>query len=200
MKLGIFGGTFDPVHYGHLLLAEMCRQQLELSEVRFVPAGAPPHKSESGITDGHTRADMLQLAVSGYPEFHVDRRELKRAGPSFTVDTLHEFALEFPDAELCFLMGADSLRDVSGWRDPTRIAELATLVAVNRPGLPEPTPQQVVEWSGAGLAAGIRVLSMPGVDLSATDLRRRIREGRGLRFMTPKAVEAFIDHHQIYRE
>ena len=88
MRLGIFGGTFDPVHYGHLLLAETCREQLKLDEVRFVPAATPPHKLDHQITDGHARADMLSLAVSGYPEFVVDRRELKRKGPSFTVDTL----------------------------------------------------------------------------------------------------------------
>lgn len=198
MRLGIFGGTFDPVHYGHLLLAETCRETLELSEVRFVPAGNPPHKSGIQITDGHARADMLKLAVSGYPEFTVDRRELKRQGPSFTVDTLAEFAAELPDAELFFLMGADSLRDMPGWREPDRISELATVVAVNRPGLPLPTSSQVVEWVGDALAARIRLITMPGADLSATDLRQRAREGGSLRFMTPRAVEAFIGEHRLY--
>jgi nicotinate-nucleotide adenylyltransferase len=134
MRLGIYGGTFDPVHYGHLLLAETCREQLKLDEVRFVPAATPPHKTALRITDGHARADMLRLALSGYPEFVVDRRELKRKGASFTVDTLSEFAAEFPDAELFFLAGADSLRDLLTWREPERITQLATLVACNRPG------------------------------------------------------------------
>lgn len=198
MRLGIFGGTFDPVHYGHLLLAETCREALDLAEVRFIPAGSPPHKSDAVISDGHARADMLQLAVSGYPEYKVDRRELKRKGPSFTVDTLAEFQGEFPDAELFFLMGADSLRDMPGWREPRRIVELATVVGVNRPGLPAPTQSQVVEWVGTELASGIQVVTMPGADLTATDIRRRAREGRSLRFMTPRAVEAFINEHRPY--
>ncbi|MEQ9411879.1 MAG: nicotinate-nucleotide adenylyltransferase [Fuerstiella sp.] len=200
MKIGVFGGTFDPVHFGHLLLAETCRQKLELTEVRFVPAGSPPHKADVKITDGHVRADMLQLAVSGYSEYTVDRRELRRRGPSFTVDTLTELTSEFSEAEFFFLMGADSLRDVPGWRSPDRITQLATVVAVNRPGLPMPTPAQVGEWVGSDLASRIQLVSMPGTDLSATELRRRVREGQGLRFMTPKAVEAYIDQHGIYAE
>lgn len=198
MRLGIFGGTFDPVHFGHLLLAETCRQELELTEVRLVPAGQPPHKSGSGITDGHIRADMLQLAISGYPEYSVDRREIRRAGASYTVDTLTEYRTEFPQARLYFLLGADSLRDIPGWRDPERISELATIVAVNRPGLPVPTPIQVREWVGDGLADRIQTLTMPGTDLSATDLRQRVRDGKSLRFMTPRAVEVFIQEHRIY--
>ncbi|MDA1232891.1 MAG: nicotinate-nucleotide adenylyltransferase, partial [Planctomycetota bacterium] len=134
MRIGVFGGTFDPIHYGHLLLAETCRETLRLDQVRFIPAASPPHKQDHQISDGHARADMLQLAVSGYTEFVVDRRELKRKGPSFTVDTLTEFSTEFPDAELYFLVGADSLRDLLTWREPERITQLATLVACNRPG------------------------------------------------------------------
>ncbi|MCA9059306.1 MAG: nicotinate-nicotinamide nucleotide adenylyltransferase, partial [Planctomycetaceae bacterium] len=108
MRIGIFGGTFDPVHYGHLLLAETCRQELALDHVRFVPAGVPPHKRDLQITDGHARADMLKLAIAGIPEFIVDRREIRRQGPSFTVETLSEFSVEYSGAELFFLMGADS--------------------------------------------------------------------------------------------
>jgi len=198
MRLGILGGTFDPVHYGHLLLAETCREQLDLTEVRLIPAGVPPHKQQHKISDGHCRADMLQLAISGYPEYVVDRREIRRQGPSFTVDTLTEFATEFENAELFFLMGADSLRDVPSWRSPERICELATIVAVNRPGVPLPTAQQVQDWVGSELATSIRVLSMPGTDVSATELRTRAAAGKNLRFMTPRAVEAFIVQHEVY--
>ncbi len=198
MRLGIFGGTFDPVHYGHLLLAETCRQDLSLDEVRFIPAGCPPHKPDADISDGHARADMLKLAVSGYPEFTVDRRELRRTGPSFTVDTLIEFAAEFSESELFFLMAADSLKDIPTWREPERIAELASIVAVNRPGLPAPTDAQVRDWVG-DLAHRITVVRMPGADLSATELRARGRSGKGLRFLTPRAVEAFIEQHNVYR-
>jgi nicotinate-nucleotide adenylyltransferase len=198
MKLGIFGGTFDPVHYGHLVLADTCRLHLSLDQVRLVPAGTPPHKTDMTITDGHTRADMLQLAVSGYSEFVVDRREIRREGKSFTVSTLTDFRNEFPDAELFFLMGADSLRDIPTWKEPERIAELATVVAVNRPGLPEPTQSQVVDWVGEDLAKVVKTVTMPGTDVSATDLRQRVRDGMGLRFLVPRAVEAYIDQHRVY--
>ena len=198
MRIGILGGTFDPVHYGHLILAETCRDVLQLDQVRFVPAGDPPHKPDAKISDGHARADMLLLAVSGYPEFVIDRRELKRNGPSFTVDTLAELTAENPGSELYFLMGADSLRELPTWRQPGRIAELATIVACNRPGVPSLDRSQIVDWVGQTIAARVITMVVPGMDLSATDLRRRVAEGRGLRFLTPRAVEAFIAQHGLY--
>lgn len=199
MRLGIYGGTFDPVHYGHLVLAETCRAQLQLDEVRFVPAATPPHKPNHKISEGHARADMLSFAVSGYPEFVIDRRELKRKGPSYTVDTLAEFKAERPDAELYFLMGADSLRDLLTWRDPDRITQLATLVACNRPGLPNLDLDQVAAWVGPELAGRIRTIQIPGTDISASELRDRIQFGRNIRFLTPRSVEAFVIEHKLYR-
>lgn len=199
MRLGIFGGTFDPVHYGHLLLAEICRQELALDEVRFVPAGNPPHKS-GDISEGHARADMVQLAVSGYAEFTVDRREIRRAGPSFTVLTLDEMTQDNPDSELFFLMGADSLSDFPTWREPERILELSTVVAVNRPGVESPVLNGLTTEMGSLDWSRIQLLSMPGTDISASDLRIRVRDGRGLRFLTPRAVEAFLTEHKLYEE
>lgn len=198
MRLGILGGTFDPVHYGHLLLAETCRQELELDSVRIIPAGSPPHKQQFRITDGHARADMLELAVAGYPELIVDRRELRRQGASYTVETLTELQHEFPGAKLFFLMGADSLKDISSWREPDRIAQLATLVACNRPGHALPDGLEVAEWVGAKIAERTVLVRIPGVDLSATDLRDRVRCGKNLRFMTPRAVEAYVQQHRLY--
>jgi nicotinate-nucleotide adenylyltransferase len=198
MKLGILGGTFDPVHYGHLVLAETCRLKLSLDHVRLIPAGTPPHKTDIKITDGHARADMLSLAVSGYPEFVVDRREIRREGKSFTVNTLTELKNDFADAELFFLMGADSLRDIPTWKDPEGIAQLATIVTVNRPGLPPPSSSQVIDWVGENLARKVQLVTMPGTDISATELRGRVRDGDGLRFLVPRAVETYIDEHQIY--
>jgi len=200
MRIGVFGGTFDPVHYGHLLVAESCREELKLDQVRLVPAAVSPHKLLERVTDGHARADMLKLAVSGYPEFIVDRRELKRTGPSFTVDTLTELSEEYSDAELFFLMGADSLRDLLTWRDPLRVARLATVVVCNRPGVPAIDPAQIVEWVGAEIAGKVVSVAIPGTDLSASDLRKRAREHRSLKFRTPRAVEAFIHQHRLYAD
>lgn len=204
MRMGILGGTFDPVHYGHLLMAEICREQLNLDQVKFIPAGQPPHKPGRRISDGHARADMLQLAVSGYPEFVIDRRELKRTGPSFTVDTLTELRAETElktdqsDTQLFFLIGADSLRDLPTWREPDSISQLATIVVCNRPGLPLPTFEQSVSWVGEQIASRLMFVQMPGTDLSATNMRQRIQDGKSLRFMTPRAVEAFIKQHRLY--
>jgi len=200
MRMGVFGGTFDPVHYGHLLVAESCREELQLDQVRLIPAAVSPHKVGERVTDGHARADMLKLAVSGSPEFVVDRRELKRTGPSFTVDTLTELSTEHPDAELFFLMGADSLRDLLTWRDPTRIAQLATLVACNRPGVAAIDAAQIVNWVGAEIASKVISVAIPGTDLSASDLRQRAREGRSLKFRTPRAVEVFLRENRLYAD
>lgn len=198
MRKGILGGTFDPVHYGHLLMAETCREQLDLEEVRLIPAGDPPHKPDQKITDGHARCDMVQLAVSGYPEFVVDRREIRRTGPSYTVDTLREFREQDPEHELFLIIGADSLEQFLTWRTPEEIARLATIVAVNRPTQPELTRAQVEAWVGPDIAARVQVVSMPGSDLASSDLRSKLAAGRSLRFMTPKAVEAYIQQHAIY--
>jgi nicotinate-nucleotide adenylyltransferase len=198
MRIGILGGTFDPVHYGHLLMAEISRQSLQLDEVRFLPAGVPPHKQGRAITAGELRAEMLELAVSGYPEFRIDRREIRRDGPSFTVLTLTEYKAEYPEAELYFVMGSDSLSELLTWREPERIAELATIVACNRPGVPEPTSDQVAKWVTPALAARVRIVAIPGTDLSSTEMRDRVRLQQGVRFMTPRAVEAYIVQQRLY--
>lgn len=197
-RIGVLGGTFDPVHYGHLMVAESCREQLLLDQVRFIPAAKPPHKLDETLTDGNIRADMLTLAVSGYPEFVIDRRELKRTGPSFTIDTLTDLAAENPGRELFLLMGADSLRDLLTWRNPQGITDLAVVVACSRPGIPALHRSQVVEWVGKEIAERVKTVTIPGTDLSSTNLRRRVAERRSLRFMTPRAVETFIAQHQLY--
>ncbi len=199
MKLGIFGGTFDPVHYGHLLLAETCREQLSLDAVHFLPAGDPPHKSHE-ISDGRDRARMVNLAVSGYPEFIVDEREIRRSGPSWTVLTLQEFAEEHPDSELFFLMGVDSLEDFPGWRQPETILELATVVAVNRPGHPLPDAAELDVLLQGLPADRVRLVSMPGTHISSSDLRQRVSSGRSIRFQTPRAVEVFLREHKLYED
>lgn len=197
--IGVFGGSFDPVHYGHLLLAETCRATLHLDQVRLIPAGTPPHKTDANVSEGSHRAQMLRLAVSGYPEFVVDTRELHRSGPSYTVDTLRELREQFRDSKLFFLMGADSLRDFSTWRSPEQITELATVVGVNRPGLPDVDSDQLAKWLPNGLAERVILLQMPGTNISASAIRRRVSQQHSIRFLTPKAVEAYIEHHRLYR-
>ena len=198
MRLGIYGGTFDPVHYGHLLLAEQCREQCELDAVWFLPAGTPPHKQGHMISPGIQRAEMLEIAIAGQAQFKVDRRELKRSGASYTVDTLGELAAEDSSRELFFLMGADSLADLATWRDPHGIARLAWIVVVNRGGERSPDLQAVRQSLGTDVADRIRIVTMPGVDYSAHNLRDRVAAGKSIRFQTPRGVEAYITENRLF--
>lgn len=199
MRLGLLGGTFDPVHFGHLLLAEQCREQCALDEVRFLPAYRPPHKQGAALSEPKARIEMLEFAVAGCREFTVSRLEIDRGGTTYTVDTLQELRDEEPERELYFLIGADSLADLPAWREPERIAELATVVAVNRGDRPLPDDEELQRQCGKFLASRIRLVTMPGIDLSASDIRRRVAEGRSIRFMVPRAVEAYIDEKGLYK-
>ena len=198
MRLGLLGGTFDPVHYGHLLLAEQCREQCALDEVWFLPSHRPPHKTGAAISPGTARVEMLEFATAGHSRFVVSRLELERGGTTFTVDTLEQLKEEDPDRELFFLIGGDSLHDLPTWREPARIAQLATIVAVNRGDRPLPDAGTLEATLGPAIASRIRLATMPGIDLSATDIRRRVREGRSIRYMTPRAVEMYIYEHNLY--
>jgi nicotinate-nucleotide adenylyltransferase len=193
MRIGIFGGAFDPVHNGHLLLAEQCREQCELDEVWFVPTRVPPHKPDA-LSPGRQRVEMLELATAGIPEFLVQRVELDRDEVSWTVDTLRGIRETNPDDELFLLIGGDSLNDLRTWREPEAIANLATIVAVNRGGIDEAEADAV----DASIRDRVQHVTMPGVALSATEIRDRIRAGRSIRFLVPRAVEQFIRENNLY--
>ncbi|MCA8985201.1 MAG: nicotinate-nucleotide adenylyltransferase [Planctomycetaceae bacterium] len=199
MRIGIFGGTFDPVHLAHLLLAETCREECGLDQVRFVPASRPPHKETEGISSPRQRLTMLDFATSGIPEFVVDPREIKRGGISFTCETLAEFREEFPGDELFFLMGSDSLRDLPTWREPETIAGLATLVAVNRGPISVAQMQAWLEPLPDVVRRAVRFVEMPSVSISASDLRLRVSAGKSIRFLTPRPVERYIVEQRLYQ-
>jgi nicotinate-nucleotide adenylyltransferase len=214
MRLGIYGGTFDPIHMGHLLLAETCREVLRLDEVRFLPAWRNPLKAPApdaphATTPGKLRAEMVSFAIAGHDRFKVDPRELKRDLPSYTVETLRTYASELPEAELHFLMGADAWRDFAEWREPLEILRLAHVVVVNRPGdvldIEGPlsrialaaganSPAFVAQWRPRVLTA-----TMPQISIAASDIRERVRQGRSIRFQVPRAVECLIEQHRLYR-
>lgn len=203
MRLGLFGGTFDPVHLAHLILAESCREQCQLDAVWFLPAGDPPHKGAKTITPGNARVEMLDFAIAGHPSFHVSRMELERDGKSYTFQTLERLHAEDPARELFFLIGADSLADFPTWREPRRILELATIVAVNRGDRPLPDVDDVARRIAGNIAAGtvrerIRTVTMPGVDISSTDIRTRAKSGRSIRYLVPRAVEVYIGEKKLY--
>lgn len=206
MRLGIFGGTFDPVHYGHLLLAEYCREQLSLDQVWFVPTAIPPHKQDALLTPATARIEMLKLAIGGQESFQISSYEVDRGGVNYTVDTLEHFHAEDPTRELFFLMGADSLHDLRGWRSPERICELAVPVFVTR-ALPQAGDHEPVDFSLLeGLATPERLefirqhrVDMPRIDLSSSEIRGRVQAGLSIRYQTPRAVERYIETSGLYR-
>jgi nicotinate-nucleotide adenylyltransferase len=202
MRLGIFGGSFDPVHLGHLMLAECCREQCALDQVWFVPAHVPPHKQGHTLTADQHRLQMLQLATAGYPAFAVSDRECQRGGVSYTVETLSALSDERPDDELFFLMGADSLSDLPGWRQSDRICQLAIPVVVRRQGSPEPDFRLIRELVPPARLATIQQnqVEMPVLDFSSTAIRAAVAAGRSIRFQTPAAVEQYILQHRLYQE
>lgn len=200
MRLGIFGGTFDPVHYGHLLLAEYARVACRLDRVWFVPAAIAPHKSSREATPGEQRADMLELAVAENEAFQVSLMELERGGLSYTRDTLQNIKSQQPDAELFLLLGADSLADLPNWRAPDEICTLATPVVVFRPGAPEPDYDVLQGLVPSERMAAIRNhrIDMPLIELSGTEIRRRVAAKRSVRYQTPEAVVEYIARHGLY--
>lgn len=200
MRLGLYGGTFDPVHYGHLVLAEQCREQCDLDQVWLIPSHQSPHKTGATTSPGRARLEMLRLATAGAPDFVVSDLEIRRGGVSFTVDTLQQLHDEDPSRELFFLIGADSLYDLPTWREPQRIAELATIVAVNRGDRPLPDAANLHATLGQSLAQRVKLVTMPGIDLSGSNIRRRVHAGRSIRFLTPRAVEMYISQHGLYRD
>ncbi|MBA4016038.1 MAG: nicotinate (nicotinamide) nucleotide adenylyltransferase [Pirellula sp.] len=201
MRIGIFGGTFNPVHYGHLLLAETCREQRGLDEVWFLPASVPPHKQDLVLVDAAQRLEMLKLAAGGNEAFRVSDLELKRGGVSYTVDTLEAVHAERPEAELYLLIGADTLADLPNWRTPKRVCELALPTAVCRPGSGELDYEPLAAFVEPTRLARLRELrvEMPQIGISSRDLRARIAAGKSIRYQVPRAVEKFIETAGLYR-
>lgn len=201
MRLGLFGGSFDPVHYGHLLLAECCREQCRLDEVWFLPAAVAPHKQGREPTPPEHRIAMLELAVAGNDAFRVCRYEADRGGVNYTVDTLAHFRDEDPQRELFFLLGADMLCDLPNWRNAARVVELATPVVVARSDCATLDFDCLKAIAAPERIEAIRRhrVEMPGCGLSSTEIRRRAASGASIRYQTPRAVEKYIEGHGLYR-
>ena len=197
MRLGVIGGTFDPPHYGHLALAESALIQLGLARVLFVPAGEPPHKPAQPIAAGHHRAAMVEMSIADNPAFALSRVDLDRPGPHYTVDTLTLLQRQQPEADLYFLIGGDSLAQFITWRDPAGIVRQAWLAVMERPGY-EPDLEGL-EQAVPGLRERLVWLDVPRLDISASDLRRRVRQGLPIRYLVPPPVEAYVRENGLYR-
>jgi nicotinate-nucleotide adenylyltransferase len=197
MRVGFFGGTFDPVHLAHLILAEQCREQGRLDQVWFVPAGRPPHKAHRELTPFLQRAEMLSLALAGNPAFRIEDLEKDRPGPSYTADTLDELHQRHPEHEFFLLAGTDVLRDLPGWHEPARIVERAPLMVMARPGVSQPALDEL--QVKLGTAVRVQMVKAPLVEISSSDLRERVAQGRSIRYLVPRSVEAYIEDKQLYR-
>jgi len=195
MKLGVVGGTFDPIHLGHVAMAEAGADCAGLDRVLLVPAGVPPHRG-AATASAAERLAMVRIAAAGHPRLEVSDVELRRPGPSFTVDTLRALAAEHPGAELHLLLGWDAARELRSWRAPDEVLRLARLVVVSRPGYPAPAEPDL---RAAGIDPG-RVLlcdaSTP--DVESTDVRRLVEEGGSLAGLVDPAVEAYLRRHRLY--
>jgi nicotinate-nucleotide adenylyltransferase len=193
MKLGVFGGTFDPVHHGHLIVAEYVRERVGLDRVLFVPTMISPHKVDAAMTSPAHRLAMLRAGVKPNPFFQVSDMEIERGGVSYTVDTLRAMGEENARDEFFLLIGADNMAEFRTWKHPGEIGKRATLVVMNRPGF-------------AGVAADpslpkdVIQCAVPSIDISATEIRRRVQKGLTISYLVPPSVARYIDRHRLYRE
>ncbi len=195
MRVGILGGTFDPVHVAHLRLAEDARESFALDEVLFIPAGDPWRKSGRAIAAAKHRLAMLELALAGNDDFGVSDIEVRRKGPTYTADTLEELAGERLDDEFYFIVGADALADLPNWHEPERIVAHATLAVAPR----ELADLNAASLNVPGLVHRIEPFPMTRMDISSTDIRARVAAGKSIRYLVPAAVERYITEHVLYR-
>lgn len=198
-RLGLLGGTFDPIHCGHLVIAEEARVRLGLAEVRFIPAGQPPHKSGQPVTAAVDRLAMVSLATAANSAFTVSALEIERDGPSYTADTLaHVQQVEGSDCALYFIVGGDALPDLLDWHAPARILALSTLVAVRRPGV-APADLRLLKDRLPALEERLIILDGPQFAVSGTEIRHRIRTGLPIRYQVPEPVWQYVQDHRLYR-
>lgn len=194
-SIGILGGSFDPIHNGHLLIAECVKQALDLDAVLFTPANCPPHKLHSYAPAMH-RAEMIRAAIADNDDFHLNTMELDDPSLKYTVDSIAKLRDFLPDTKLNLILGADMALDFRNWRMPELIMEMADIIAVNRPGLAIDQLRNMIDWPPA---TRIKIIDIPGVDISSTNLRERVAEGKCIRYLTPDTVVKYIKTHNLYK-
>ena len=187
MRIGVFGGSFDPIHLAHLIVAGAAAEQLELDQVRFVPAAGQPFKPEGHAASAPDRVAMVELALRDDPRFVLDRREIERGGVSYTVDTLADLHHDLPNDELFLLVGADTARDLSRWHKVSTIGRLARIVAMSRAGSVPPDTPEIAQ-----------AITVPSVDISASAVRLAVRDGKSIRKLVPDAMDEYIRTHALY--
>ena len=200
MKIGIMGGTFNPIHLGHLILAENAYRQLGLDVVWFMPSGKPPHKPNTEILPDEDRVRMVELAIAGTPYFELSMLEIDRPGITYTVDTLEYLTKEQPEDRFYFLAGADSLYQFELWREPAKILSMCHFAAARRDSVIYADIEAQAEYLRSKYQASVSLIDIPEIDISSSNIRERIRRGDSIHFLVPQAVEEYLAEHRSYLE
>ncbi len=202
MRIGIFGGSFDPIHVGHLILAEHCREQGELDQVLFIPSSQTPHKENGAFGTDRQRTEMIDLAIGGHPSFLRSSIELERGGVSYTVETLEQLRQQHADDELFLMIGGDSLNGFSTWKEPQRILEMATPLVMARPGSGDVDFDLLSPFVDKQKLAEIKSLAIqaPLIDISSTAIRAAAADDKSFRYQTPRSVERYIQTQKVYQK
>jgi nicotinate-nucleotide adenylyltransferase len=202
VRIGLFGGSFNPVHVGHLIASRAVAEQLRLDAIYLIPAALPPHRMPKNLAPAEHRLEMLRLAVQGEPLFEVSDYEIRRPGPSYTILTVEEFRRRLGEAaELFWILGADSLAELANWYEATRLVELCRVVTAARPGWDQPDLSGLVQRFSPVQVEHIKagVLLTPRIDISASEIRRRVAEGLSIRYLVPQMVADYIARNNLYR-
>ena len=200
-RVGLFGGSFDPIHFGHLIGARQIAEHFNIQRLVLIPSARPPHKVKRPITDARHRLEMARLAVAGDPLFEVDDLELHRDGPSYSIDTVSEFRRRLgPDVELFWLIGSDSLPELVTWHRAAELVKLVRMVTFTRPGWKPPALESLAGKLGQEEAAQLLhdCVQTAAIDISATDIRQRAATGKSTRYLLPEAVQSYIIAHRLY--
>jgi nicotinate (nicotinamide) nucleotide adenylyltransferase len=197
-KIGVMGGTFDPIHYGHLVTAETVREKYNLDRVLFIPSGIPPHKRDINVTPPEHRYVMAQMATSSNPSFEVLRIEIDREGYTYTIDTVRELKHCLGDIEILFITGADAMLEILTWRDVGKLLHECSFIAVSRPGYKDRDLVQKKEELKAMFDCDITIMDVPEYAISSTEIRDRVRQGKSIKYLVPQNVEDYIIKNHLY--
>ncbi len=192
------GGTFNPVHNGHLFLAEYAFEEIGLDTILFMPSKEPPHKNSLAVASGEDRCHMTALAIRDNPHFELSTLEFDREGKTYTADTLTELTLQNPDTEYYFIIGADSLLQLKEWKTPQVIFDLCTMIVAGRNHLPKKRMEQQINRLNEEYGATIMLMDMPTIDISSAGIRERIATGKSIRYYVPDLVQTYIETHGLY--